>query len=108
MITRRAVLAFIEVAIASPARAKRPEIFRVNNNVAVNGYDVANYFTKGAHVQGSPDFVGATWHFASAESRNMFDLKLPLKPIPRNMAATALMPPPKVRWPARYQRHGRL
>ncbi len=76
MITRRTALALIGATFASPAFANRAEIYKGNNNVAVNGYDVVGYFTEGAHVQGSPEFssdwMGATWHFASAENRDLF------------------------------------
>lgn len=76
MITRRTLLALIGATIASPALANRTEIYKGNNNVAVNGYDVVGYFTDESHVQGLPEFstdwMGATWQFASAESRDMF------------------------------------
>jgi len=76
MYTRRTLLALLGASLASPALANRPEIYKGNNNVAVNGYDVVGYFTDSAHVQGRPDFktdwMGATWQFANAASRDLF------------------------------------
>jgi len=76
MLTRRATLVTLFAAIASPALANRPEIFKSNAGVAVNGYDVTAYFNQNRHVQGQPSFsaewMGATWLFASAESRTLF------------------------------------
>ena len=76
MITRRTALALIGATMASPALANRPQIYKGNNNVAVNGYDVVGYFTEGTHLQGQPEFsadsMGATWQFASAENRDLF------------------------------------
>jgi len=44
--------------------------------VAIHGYDVVAYFTDGAAVRGSADFVqtrdGVDWHFASREHRDAF------------------------------------
>ncbi len=44
--------------------------------VAIQGYDPVAYFTDGQAVEGSDAFayewLGATWHFASAEHRNLF------------------------------------
>lgn len=45
-------------------------------NVAIDGYDPVAYFTEGRPTEGSADFSydwdGASWHFASAENRNLF------------------------------------
>jgi len=76
MITRRTALALMSASIASPALANRPQIYKGNNNVAVNGYDVVGYFSEGTHVQGAPEFsaewTGAVWQFASAHNRDLF------------------------------------
>lgn len=44
--------------------------------VAIGGYDPVAYFTMGRAVKGSDEFahkwLGATWHFVSAEHRNLF------------------------------------
>lgn len=48
----------------------------VEDGVAIKGADPVAYFTEDAYVQGSDEFThdwdGATWHFASAENRDMF------------------------------------
>lgn len=45
-------------------------------DVAIKGYDPVAYFTKNEAVEGSADYsyrwLGATWHFASAENRDLF------------------------------------
>lgn len=47
-----------------------------DNNVAILGTDPVAYFTESAATEGSADFAydwnGATWHFASAENRDLF------------------------------------
>ena len=44
--------------------------------VAIMGYDPVAYFTEGRAVKGSPEFkhefLGETWHFASAAHRDAF------------------------------------
>ena len=44
--------------------------------VAIMGYDPVAYFTEGRPVKGSPEFqhefLGETWHFASAANRDAF------------------------------------
>ena len=44
--------------------------------VAIGSYDPVAYFTMGERVRGSKEFthdwLGATWHFASAEHRDLF------------------------------------
>jgi YHS domain-containing protein len=46
------------------------------DGVAIGGTDPVAYFTEGKPMQGSPEFaaeyMGATWHFASAEHRDLF------------------------------------
>ncbi|WP_245448815.1 YHS domain-containing (seleno)protein [Phyllobacterium sophorae] len=45
-------------------------------NVAIKGYDPVAYFTQHQAMQGSAKYshqwLGATWHFASAENRDLF------------------------------------
>lgn len=45
-------------------------------NVAIDGYDPVAYFSQESAVEGSDDFAydwnGATWHFSSAENRDLF------------------------------------
>ncbi|HUR43875.1 MAG TPA: YHS domain-containing (seleno)protein [Aestuariivirga sp.] len=44
--------------------------------IAIEGYDTVAYFTEGKAVKGSDtfsyDWLGATWHFASARHRDLF------------------------------------
>lgn len=44
--------------------------------VALKGYDPVAYFNEGGPTKGSPNFthqwMGAEWHFASAENRDQF------------------------------------
>lgn len=45
-------------------------------NVAIKGYDAVAYFTMSQAVKGSEEFshdwLGATWHFASSQHRDLF------------------------------------
>jgi len=45
-------------------------------DVAIKGYDPVAYFTEHRALKGSPaysyNWLGATWHFASAEHRDLF------------------------------------
>lgn len=54
--------------------------------VAIKGYDPVAYFTEHKAVEGSDAFsykwLGATWHFASAENRDLFK-KDPVKYAPQ-------------------------
>ena len=76
MITRRTLLLSTLATVAMPALAQSATIYKGNNNVAVNGYDVVGYFTESRHVEGdaqfSAEWMGATWRFASAENRAAF------------------------------------
>ncbi len=49
----------------------------INEAAVVGGYDVVAYHTVGEPTEGSADFAseyqGATWHFASAENKALFD-----------------------------------
>ena len=61
------------LASASPA----PSVSTTEEGVAIGGYDPVAYFTAGRPVAGSASFElrwnGATWRFASAESRARFE-----------------------------------
>ena len=45
-------------------------------DVAIKGYDTVAYFTENKAVEGTPQYstrwLGAEWHFASAEHRDLF------------------------------------
>ncbi|MEM7643620.1 MAG: YHS domain-containing (seleno)protein [Pseudomonadota bacterium] len=51
------------------------QVFTIDG-IAIRGTDPVAYFTEGRPVAGSADFAhdwnGATWHFASAENRDLF------------------------------------
>lgn len=55
-------------------------------DVAIKGYDTVAYFTENRAVEGSAEYstrwLGATWHFASAENRDLF-VKEPVKYAPQ-------------------------
>lgn len=55
-------------------------------NVAIKGYDPVAYFTENQALKGSKEFshdwLGATWHFASAENRDLF-IAEPIKYAPQ-------------------------
>ena len=76
---RRGALAAGLLALAWLAQPAAAEEF-VNTgyfgDVAIKGYDTVAYFTQDAAVEGSAEFshrwLGATWHFASAEHRDLF------------------------------------
>jgi YHS domain-containing protein len=65
-------LAFVGGAVASGPVAP----VNTENGLAVKGYDPVAYFTAGKPVPGSAQFSaiyqGATYHFASAENRDVF------------------------------------
>jgi YHS domain-containing protein len=56
--------------------ASAQSIYADDKGVAIKGYDAVAYFTDSKPVQGKSDFaqewMGAKWHFASAEHRDMF------------------------------------
>jgi YHS domain-containing protein len=55
-------------------------------DVAIKGYDPVAYFTQNQAVEGSREFshrwLGATWHFSSAENRDLF-VREPVKYAPQ-------------------------
>jgi hypothetical protein len=77
MLTRRSLLAAPALLLLPRAAfAGTPPIYS-RNGIATDGTDPTGYFTEGAPVAGDPaitlDWQGATWRFASAESRAMFE-----------------------------------
>lgn len=71
---RAAVLIFFAI-LSSAAHAQKAPVFS-DRDGAIRGYDPVAYFTQGKPVKGSREFThewnGATWRFASAESRDRF------------------------------------
>ena len=64
--------------IAFAALARANEVVNIDKNgLALQGYDPVGYFTDSKPVKGSPAFTatykGATYQFASAEHRDMFN-----------------------------------
>ena len=64
------------LAVLAPAvRASKASIY-ANDGIAIDGTDAVAYFTEGKPVTGSPEFahdwMGATWHFSTAENRDLF------------------------------------
>ena len=64
------------VALAQPTAAEEFVNTGYFGDVAIKGYDPVAYFTQNDAVKGSEEFsyrwLGATWHFASAENRDLF------------------------------------
>lgn len=64
------------VLVAIPADAGQKIYTGWFSDVAIKGYDPVAYFTDGKPVEGSDSYStqwqGATWHFASAEHRDLF------------------------------------
>jgi YHS domain-containing protein len=71
-----ALIAMLSLAWAGSAVAGGKVNTGYFGGVAIKGYDPVAYFTEGRAVKGSPDFhyefLGETWYFASAESRDAF------------------------------------
>ncbi|MEQ9489172.1 MAG: YHS domain-containing (seleno)protein [Alphaproteobacteria bacterium] len=59
--------------LAGPAAADK---VYTSWGTAIDGYDPVAYFTEGKPVEGDSEFShnwnGATWHFSSAENRDLF------------------------------------
>lgn len=68
--------AAIVFALGQPATAEEPVNTGYFGDVAIKGYDPVAYFTQNQAVEGSPQYshrwLGAEWHFASAENRDLF------------------------------------
>ncbi|MFO7855458.1 MAG: YHS domain-containing (seleno)protein [Paracoccaceae bacterium] len=78
--TRRRLLALAPAALvvaALPARAAEDPVYSDWFGLAIRGYDPVAYFTEGRAVEGARahalDWKGATWRFASAEHKAMFE-----------------------------------
>jgi hypothetical protein len=76
MKTARA-LTFAAALALAPAMAFAGDLYNVNeSNVAIEGYDPVAYHVAGQPMKGDPahayDWHDATWHFASAEHRELF------------------------------------
>ena len=107
-VTRTAVFLIVGLLISVPAQAVEP-VFSADG-AAIHGYDPVAYFTDDKPVKGDPahsaTYQGATWHFASAENRDIFTTE-PEKFAPPNMVATArgpsptTAPPPPIPTPGR-------
>jgi len=69
----------------SPAFAIEP-VNKTSEGTAIKGYDPVAYFINGTPVRGSGGFeyvwMGAKWHFSSAENRDLF-IKNPEKYAPK-------------------------
>ncbi len=82
MLTRRKFMAAAALTATGPALLARPayamksKIF-TKNGLAIRGIDPVAYFTAGAPTMGvgdhSSEWNGATWQFASAENKALFD-----------------------------------
>ena len=84
----RVVLVAVVAAFASSAPAGAGTAVNTGyfGGVAIEGYDPVAYFTDGRATKGSEkfayDWLGATWHFANAEHRELFT-KQPVKYAPQ-------------------------
>jgi YHS domain-containing protein len=71
------VLGLLCLAVTTPAVALEPVNKTRLGGLAVDGYDAVAYFTDGKPVAGSAahqlEWNGATWRFASAEHRALFE-----------------------------------
>jgi YHS domain-containing protein len=74
----RTFLAVTAVLVGYATLARAGDVVNVDKSgLALQGYDPVAYFTDSKPVKGSPDFTatykGATYQFASAEHRDMFN-----------------------------------
>ena len=64
------------VLIYVPQALAQSNVYTDDNNVAINGYDVVNYFTANEAVRGSKEYStqyqGTTFYFTSKEHKQMF------------------------------------
>lgn len=72
----KATMLAFAAAFALPAAASEFVNTGYFGNVAIKGYDPVAYFTESKAIKGSKEFtydwLGATWHFSSAENRDLF------------------------------------
>jgi YHS domain-containing protein len=86
-IGRAAVAAAASLMVLTPLAAAE-EFVNTGyfGDVAIKGYDPVAYFTQSEAVEGSEQYsyrwLGATWHFASAENRDLF-VRDPIKYAPQ-------------------------
>lgn len=81
MLDRRSFILFAGAALAaSGVRAEMPRPVNTlgsSDGLAIRGYDPVAYFRKGGPQLGTPEFSvvlrGATWRFASAEHKALFE-----------------------------------
>lgn len=66
----------VALLLSGVVQAAEPVRTGLLSNVAVDGYDVVAYFTRGEAVEGSSGYSvewrGAEWHFANAEHQERF------------------------------------
>jgi YHS domain-containing protein len=71
-----ALTVLLILGLTGPAQAGGAVNTGGSGDVAIMGYDPVAYFTESHAVKGSPEFrhewLGAVWHFASAENRDAF------------------------------------
>jgi len=62
--------------LSAAAYADQPPVFTGRGDFAIRGYDTVAYHTEQKPVKGNDDYTaeynGATWRFASAENRDLF------------------------------------
>lgn len=72
------VLLGLALAVAAPQAARAEGVVNASgwSGIAIEGYDPVAYFEAGQPVEGDSahayEWMGATWHFASAENRDRF------------------------------------
>lgn len=71
------ILVIVSLTFSAASYAADPIETGAFNNKAIYGYDTVAYFTQNQAVEGSDNITsewrGATWHFASAEHKALFD-----------------------------------
>ena len=79
------IMVVFSIVTSSPAFAIEP-INKTSDGVAMKGYDPVAYFMNGKPVRGNIGYeyvwMGAKWHFSSAEHRDLF-MKKPEKYAPK-------------------------
>lgn len=70
------ITGILVLLLSVPALAGQPVFTGEDDDVAVKGYDVVAYFTRGEPTEGSPEHAlqwqGAEWRFANAEHLALF------------------------------------
>ena len=72
------IVAILSLSMAAPSLAgAKSEIYKNWQGVAIKGFDPVAYHRIGKPVEGSKNYEfewkGATWRFASAENRELFE-----------------------------------